>query len=186
MRAAEQNPQRGVTIKSAPLPEAADQWVVLTCHHKQAQLLIDRMAMFGGAGYYPTFAKLRRIPRRKARHRLTVAAFPGYAFTTWAGDQSCRTIWRRASVTARVLAMRREPVTLPRARLMELHEAEQRRAARGRPLANFIARPGARVRFTLGPFEGMIDETISADAWSARVDLGLGPVTTPTDTLETV
>ena len=171
-------------LHANPLPEDADRWAVLTCHSAQAQLLIDRMAQFGGAGYYPTFTKLRRIPRRKARHRVTVAAFPGYVFAAWAGDQSCRTIWRRASVPARVLAIRGEALTLPRSRLVELHEAELRWAAPERSPAVFIPRPGARVRFTLGPFEGMTGETVSADAWTARVSLDLGPVTTPTDTLE--
>ncbi len=173
-------------LNPASLPEDADQWVVLKCHSAQAQLLIYRLAMFGGAAYYPTFPRSRRIPRRKARQTVNVAAFPGYVFAAWAGGQSCRTIWRRASVPARVLAVRGEAVTLPRSRLVKLHEAETRWQAPDRSLANFVAEPGARVRFTVGPFEGLTATVLKADAWVAKVELDTlkAAATTPTDALE--
>ncbi|MFO7758993.1 MAG: hypothetical protein R6V26_11050 [Roseovarius sp.] len=176
------------TLNPVTLPEDADEWAVLKCHTQQAQLLIDRLAMFGGAAYYPTFPCSRRIPRRKARRTITVAAFPGYVFAAWAGGQSCRTIWRRASVPERVLAVRGEAVTLPRSRLVKLHEAEERWQAPDRSPANFVPEPGARVRFTLGPFEGLTATVVKADAWVAKVELDTlkAPAQTPTDALEAV
>jgi transcription antitermination factor NusG len=85
---------------------------------------------------------------------------------------------------AQVLAVRGEALTLDRGRIVALAEAERQWARPDRSPADFIPAPGTRVRFRVGPFEGMRAEVVKATAWEATVDLGIGPVTTPTDALE--
>lgn len=170
------------------IPECATDWAVLRCHSSQAPTLRDRLNALGGAAYYPTFTRLRRIPRRNARRPITLAAFPGYVFVAWAGAHDGAALWRRAKVPARLLALRGAALTLPRDRLVALSEAEARWASPDRSPANFVPAPGDRVRFTVGPFEGLRATVISADAWAAKVELDMlgAPVTTPTDALAAV
>lgn len=165
--------------------EIADRWAVLFCLSAQAPMLAERLKELGGGAYYPTMTCTRRLPRRKTRETVTVAAFPGYVFAAWSGPHSCAALWRRAKVAARVLAVDGEALTVPRERLVRLQEAEERWAAPDRSPANFIPAPGTRVRFRLGPFEGMHAIVLKADAFTARVELEVlnAPATTPTDAL---
>ena len=163
----------------------ANRWAVLYCLSTQAPTLVERLTGLGGAVYYPMMTRKRRIPRRTARTTVKVAAFPGYVFAAWSGRQSCADLWRRVMVPARILAVDGEALTMPRERLVRLQEAEERWAAPDRSPANFVPAPGARVRFCLGPFEGMHAAVLKADAFTARVELEAlnAPVTTPTEAL---